>query len=573
MAPTTHEDVSGSKSRVGRGRIPVSDRSAEAQPEAAPSSQRGASTTQDEVSGSRSRAGRRRRRRITVSDESAEAQPEGAPSSQRGKRKASPEPSSAASQGRRRQKRTAKKRKRTDEKKAASSKDEEAAATTSASPGASHASSSSEASSAASSPLRCPLPPAPAMGAGRNYDPAMEPACEAYMELSSKYHAKRKRQLQLVTLDRSKASSCMVNEKLQSVRESATKTVLQVAKVVLGFSSYVDGKLMARSSGFLIDWDERSKAGTVLTSARIICSKYSALSQWSGTDEYAPNAEIVAHLLDEDDATVPAILLHYDKHVNIALIKVEIELCAKIPSFSGDVIYGQEIFVLGRDEHQNLTIHHGRVQFMGPNKFQRHHYLFSGCVINQPSIGGPVIDLNGQVWGLANFPGTAFIPSSIILKCLDMWKKYQCIPRLHIGMKLSPIKFLDPIHVDRIFRRCNVDSGLIVHEVSHGSVADELGVRPGDIIDSVNGEHNATTIELENLLMRICESHLDEGGVIGSCVDIPVGILHVRKGRKDPRRRCTLSLRLNVAEGVGVHKWYFNCRSMRYLSVQESAPS
>ena len=49
---------------------------------------------------------------------------------------------------------------------------------------------------------------------------------------------------------------------------------------------------MARSSGFLIDWDERSKAGTVLTSARIICSKYSALSQWSGTDEYAPNAEV-----------------------------------------------------------------------------------------------------------------------------------------------------------------------------------------------------------------------------------------------------------------------------------------
>ena len=41
----------------------------------------------------------------------------------------------------------------------------------------------------------------------------------------------------------------------------------------------------------------------------------------------------------------------------------------------------------------------------------------------------------------------------------------RCIPRLHIGMKLSPIKFLDPIHVERIFRKCNVDSGLIVKEV------------------------------------------------------------------------------------------------------------
>ena len=41
----------------------------------------------------------------------------------------------------------------------------------------------------------------------------------------------------------------------------------------------------------------------------------------------------------------------------------------------------------------------------------------------------------------------------------------RCIPRLHIGMKLSPIKFLDPIHVERIFRKCNIDSGLIVKEV------------------------------------------------------------------------------------------------------------
>uniref|UniRef100_A0A453QXB0 PDZ domain-containing protein n=1 Tax=Aegilops tauschii subsp. strangulata TaxID=200361 RepID=A0A453QXB0_AEGTS len=96
--------------------------------------------------------------------------------------------------------------------------------------------------------------------------------------------------------------------------------------------------------------------------------------------------------------------------------------------------------------------------------------------------------------------------------------------RLHIGMKLSPIKFLDPIHVERIFRKCNIDSGLIVKEVSHGSIAEELGVRPGDVVDSVNGECVATTVE--------------------------VGILHMRKGRKGPRH--TLSLRLNVSDDVEV---------------------
>ncbi|KAE8778432.1 hypothetical protein D1007_48643 [Hordeum vulgare] len=349
------------------------------------------------------------------------------------------------------------------------------------------------------------------------YDPSIAAAYEAYDELKCKYRAKRKRQQQLVTLDMSMRASCMMNANLLTVRDSATKTVLEAGKVIFSFSSYVDGKFMARSSGFLIDWDEGSKVGTVLTSAHIICSKYTPLTQWSGTDEYVPDAEIIAHLLDEDDTTIPALLFRYDKHINMALLKVNIDLCAKIPRFSSDINYGQKILVLGRNEGLNLTIAHGCVHFMGPTTYERHHYLFTGC---EPSIGGMVIDFDGHVLGMANFPGTAYIPSSIILKCLDMWNKFQCIPRLHIGMKLSSIKFLDPIRVERIFRKCNVDSGLIVEEVSHGSIAEELGVRLGDVIDSMNGECVATTVELENLIMRICENHLDQGGAIGSCIDI-----------------------------------------------------
>nr|XP_020150287.2 uncharacterized protein LOC109735481 [Aegilops tauschii subsp. strangulata] len=227
----------------------------------------------------------------------------------------------------------------------------------------------------------------------------MKDALEAYDELQCKYRAKRKRQQQIVTLDMSIRGSCMVNANLQSVCESATKTILQAAKVIFSFSSYVDGKLMARSS-----------------------AQYTALTQWSGTDEYLPDAEIIAHLLDEDETTVPAILFRYDKHTNIALLKVNLDLCAKIPRFSSDINYGQEILVLGRDECLNLTIAQGCVNFMGPTTYERHHYLFTGC---EPSIGGMVIDFDGHVLGMANFPGTAYIPSSIVLKCLDMWKKIQ----------------------------------------------------------------------------------------------------------------------------------------------------
>jgi len=77
-------------------------------------------------------------------------------------------------------------------------------------------------------------------------------------------------------------------------------------------------------------------------------------------------------LLDEDETTVPAQLLHYDKHINMALFIVDIESCAKIPTFNSDVKYAQETFVMGRDENLNLTVDYEFVGFNGPNLHERH---------------------------------------------------------------------------------------------------------------------------------------------------------------------------------------------------------
>ncbi|WVZ72567.1 hypothetical protein U9M48_021002 [Paspalum notatum var. saurae] len=95
-----------------------------------------------------------------------------------------------------------------------------------------------------------------------------------------------------------------------------------------------------------------------------------------------------------------------------------------------------------------------------------------------------------------------FIPSSIILKCLRMWKKFDCVPRLHVGMKLSTIIFLDPIHIEKISRKCGIDDGLIVIEVSEGSVAEELGIKAGDIIKRWNRKKISTTVEIDIFHVR-----------------------------------------------------------------------
>ncbi|XP_037482471.1 uncharacterized protein LOC119361285 [Triticum dicoccoides] len=106
-------------------------------------------------------------------------------------------------------------------------------------------------------------------------------------------------------------------------------------------------------------------------------------------------------------------------------------------------------------------------------------------------------------------------------KCLHLWRVHGCIPRIQLGMKFSPIIFQNLIYMEKISRKCNTETGLIVEEVARGSVAEKLDMRNGDIILPVNGECIATTIELELMLLRICEDNLVRGNGPGSNVDIP----------------------------------------------------
>nr|CAB3460192.1 unnamed protein product [Digitaria exilis] len=144
-----------------------------------------------------------------------------------------------------------------------------------------------------------------------------------------------------------------------------------------------------------------------------------------------------------------------------------------------DLSFAEDVFVLGRDKDRNLTIDHGKVEYKGPSHLQRHHYMFITCGINKLGIGGPVIKNCGKVAGMFSLLEMAFIPSSIILKCLQMRKTFDCIPRLHLGMKFSAISFLDLPHREKIACKCDVNDGLIVKQVSEGSVAEKVGVRRG----------------------------------------------------------------------------------------------
>ncbi|XP_047050513.1 probable periplasmic serine endoprotease DegP-like [Lolium rigidum] len=142
---------------------------------------------------------------------------------------------------------------------------------------------------------------------------------------------------------------------------------------------------------------------------------------------------------------------------------------------------------------------HLRPGYYNANIYEKPHLMFfpgKERTIKYDN-GGPIIDLDAKVVGMINSHRSgSFIPSSVLLKCLDLWKKFKSIPRPHLGVWFLGIKLLDLVRVEKLWQKYKIDDGLIVEEVSKGSHAEEVGIRRGDIIECLNGESISNTIQI-----------------------------------------------------------------------------
>jgi len=370
----------------------------------------------------------------------------------------------------------------------------------------------------------------------------------AYEEALAKYNEKLDRRADLFTREYrlTEARSCLFDhEHLHPIRESAKNAVLLAAKSVIRLSSSVEGKPLTHCCGLWIDWDAESNKGTILTTAHLIRSKHPTKNQWKGFDEYDVKADVTVHL--RDGTTRPGHYLYHQGHYDLAFFEVTVDELVQSPYFNASVHCGQDVFRLGRDQSLDLRITHGRVEYWNPSSTERYHYMYfhheQGDHLCDDD-GGPVIDLEGKVVGLINnHLHASFVPSSILEKCVDLWKKFGCIPRLHLGMKFTSIRILDPVNVEKMWRMHNIEYGLIVEKVSKESHAEKLGICIGDIIERFNGERISTTIELENMLLGRCKDHFDQGYELYAKIDVSIQIFH-----PEERLRRTIDLNVEVSD-------------------------
>lgn len=243
-----------------------------------------------------------------------------------------------------------------------------------------------------------------------------------------------------------------------------------------------DFKQRSLGSGFIID-----KEGYIVTNNHVV-----------------ENADKIEVLL-KDEKKFDAKIVGRDVNTDLALIKIESGRNLPVLKFgdSDAIKVGQWVVAIGNPfglEHTitaGIISAKGRVIGSGPYD----DFLQTDASINPGNSGGPLINMKGEVVGIntaiiAGGQGIGFaIPVNLAKGIIDQLKNSGEVTRGWLGVGIQDIS-------DEVAEYYGIEEkiGVLVTEVFPGDPADKAGVKPKDIILSVNGKKVSTARELTGVI-------------------------------------------------------------------------
>lgn len=246
-----------------------------------------------------------------------------------------------------------------------------------------------------------------------------------------------------------------------------------------------DFKQRSLGSGFIID-----KEGYIVTNNHVV-----------------DNADKIEVLL-KDEKKFDAEIVGRDVNTDLALIKIKSGRSLPVLKFgdSDAIKVGQWVVAIGSPfglEHTitaGIISAKGRVIGSGPYD----DFLQTDASINPGNSGGPLINMKGEVVGIntaiiASGQGIGFaIPVNLAKGIIDQLKNSGEVTRGWLGVGIQDIS-------DEVAEYYGIEEkiGVLVTEVFPGDPADMAGVKPKDIILSVNGKKVSTARELTGVIADI----------------------------------------------------------------------
>ncbi len=280
-------------------------------------------------------------------------------------------------------------------------------------------------------------------------------------------------------------------------------------------------KIHALGSGFII-----SQNGYILTNYHVIKRATTIKVTLLKTGEVY-NAKIVGT----------------DPKADIALIKINPK-GEKLPTLklgdSSKIEIGDWVVAVGNPFGLNGTVTAGIIsakgRVIGEGPFD--HFLQTDAAINPGNSGGPLLNMEGQVIGIntaivAGGQGIGFaIPINMVKNEMPFLMKGKKVKRGYLGVMIQPLT----TEAAKELGLKNIN-GAIVSQVFKNSAAQKAGIKPGDIIVSVNGKPIHSSSDLPYIISSIKPGTKIEIGII--------------RNKKRITKEVVLGLRPNNISSVG----------------------
>ena len=246
--------------------------------------------------------------------------------------------------------------------------------------------------------------------------------------------------------------------------------------------SGIKSQPVALGTGFVIDAVE----GLILTNNHVI----------QGAEE------VKVQFKEEETELIPAQVVGRDPELDVALLKVKIKtkLTAIALGDSDAIDVGEYVLAVGNPLGYGHTVSHGILSAKGRRnpEFRVGRYLQTDASINPGNSGGPLINVRGEVIGINNAidaraQGIGFaIPINLVKGVLTQLKTKGSVVRGYLGVSAADLnpEIATQLHLDSHLQ------GVLVSDVSRGAPADRAGIKPYDIITSVNGERITNSQDL-----------------------------------------------------------------------------
>lgn len=210
------------------------------------------------------------------------------------------------------------------------------------------------------------------------------------------------------------------------------------------------------------------------------------------------------------DYEIKANLIQYDTKIDLAVLTFETKVYFPVARFanSDNIKRAEFCIALGHPFGYELanTATYGIISHEtrylsadtdndGINDWDA-EYIQHDAAINEGNSGGPLINLKGEVIGINTLKISSVkienmgfaIPSNIVLELIEYLEKGVQPQRPTLGVQALEVKTI--IISESLLEQYPVPStinyGIYVSEVNNGGVAESAGIKPGDIILSIN---------------------------------------------------------------------------------------